>query len=83
MPQFDVYPNPVEELRLSHPYVLSIQSDLLKSPVGVITVALARRDAQKRSWQHSQPLAIDFIPLDQFLLDTVKAAAVRTITPHE
>jgi hypothetical protein len=47
MAQFDVYPNPVEELRDSHPYVVGIQSDLLRRPVGVITVALARLDAQR------------------------------------
>ncbi len=42
MAQFDVYPNPVEELRDSHPFVLCIQSSLLQRPVAVITVALAR-----------------------------------------
>lgn len=47
MAQFDVYPNPVEELRDSHPYVVGIQSNLLKHPVAVITIALARLDAQK------------------------------------
>lgn len=55
MPQFDVYPNPVEELRLSHPYVLSIQSNLLKNPVGVITVALARHDVQKEAGNTLNP----------------------------
>lgn len=49
MAQFDVYPNPVEELRDSHPYVVGIQSSLLKRPIAVITVALARPDA------HSEP----------------------------
>jgi toxin CcdB len=47
MAQFDVYPNPVEELRASHPYVVWIQSNFLKRPVGVITVALARPDTQR------------------------------------
>lgn len=42
MAQFDVYPNPVEELRDSHPYVLAIQSTFLKRPVAIITIALAR-----------------------------------------
>ena len=47
MAQFDVYPNPVEELRDSHPFVVGIQSSLLKRPVSVITIALGRLDAQK------------------------------------
>ena len=47
MAQFDVYPNPVEEVRDSHPFVVSIQSSLLKRPVSVITVALGRLDAQR------------------------------------
>lgn len=42
MAQFDVYPNPVEELRGSHPYVLAIQSNFLTRPVAIIAVALAR-----------------------------------------
>ena len=45
MAQFDVYLNPVEELRDSHPYVVGIQSNLLKRPVAIITVALAKPDA--------------------------------------
>ena len=46
MAQFDVYPNPVEELRDSHPYVVAVQSNFLKRPVAVITIALARLEAQ-------------------------------------
>jgi len=42
MAKFDVYPNPVEELRDSHPYILAIQSAFLKRPAAVITIALAR-----------------------------------------
>ena len=45
MAQFDVYPNPVEALRDSHPFVLCIQSNFLKRPAAVITVALARPGA--------------------------------------
>ncbi len=45
MAQFDAYPNPVKELRDSHPYVLSIQSAFLQRPVAVITIALARPTA--------------------------------------
>lgn len=47
MAQFDVYPNPVEELRDTHPYVLAIQSNFLNRPIAVITVALARAQAQR------------------------------------
>ena len=42
MAQFDVYPNPVEDLLPSHPYVVQIQSGFLKRPVAVIAVPLAR-----------------------------------------
>ncbi len=42
MAQFDVYPNPVEEMRDSHPYVVQIQSAFLKRPIGIITIPLAR-----------------------------------------
>ena len=42
MAQFDVYPNPVEDLRPSHPYVVQIQSGFLKRPVAVIAVPLGR-----------------------------------------
>jgi hypothetical protein len=44
MAQFDVYPNPITDLRTSHPYVLMIQSNLLKRPLAVIAVPLARLD---------------------------------------
>ena len=42
MAQFDVYPQPVEEMRPSHPYVIQIQSGFLQRAVSVITVPLAR-----------------------------------------
>ena len=42
MAQFDVFPNPVEEMRASHPYVLEIQSNFLKRPIALIGVPLAR-----------------------------------------
>ena len=42
MAQFDVYPNPLEDMRDSHPYVVQIQSGFLKHPIAVIAVPLAR-----------------------------------------
>ena len=42
MAQFDVYPNPLEDLRDSHPYVMEIQGKLLKRPVALIVIPLAR-----------------------------------------
>jgi len=48
MAQFDAYPNPVEELRDSHPYVLAIQSTFLKRPIAIITIALARSAAASK-----------------------------------
>jgi hypothetical protein len=45
MAQFDVYPNPLEALRASHPYLLEVQSNFLKHPVAVIAIPLARVEA--------------------------------------
>ncbi len=42
MAQFDVYPNPLEDIRDSHPYVLEIQSNFLKRPIALIAIPLAR-----------------------------------------
>ena len=42
MAQFDVFANPIRDLRASHPYVMEVQSNLLKRPVALIGVALAR-----------------------------------------
>lgn len=42
MAQFDVYPNPIEALRASHPFVLEVQSSFLKRPIAIIAVPLAR-----------------------------------------
>jgi len=45
MAQFDVYPNPLEELRDIQPYVLQIQSDFVRSAEARITIPLARIQA--------------------------------------
>lgn len=42
MAQFDVFPNPMEELRASHPFVVEIQSNFLRRPVALIAIPLAR-----------------------------------------
>jgi hypothetical protein len=42
MAQFDVFPNPIKDLRASHPYVMEVQSDFLKRPIALIGIALAR-----------------------------------------
>ena len=49
MAQFDVYPNPLEELRATHPYVVQVQSHFLKRPVAVMAVPLAPLDTQKHA----------------------------------
>jgi len=41
MAQFDVYAQPLDELRSTHPYVVQVQSDFLKRPIAVMAVALA------------------------------------------
>lgn len=40
MPQFDVYPNPVEEWRSQSPYVVDIQSDHVRGVRNRLTVPL-------------------------------------------
>lgn len=42
MAQFDVFPNPIESLRETHPWVVEVQSNLLKRPVALIGIPLAR-----------------------------------------
>ena len=42
MAQFDVYPNPVEELRDEQPYVMQLQSNFVQSPIARIAIPLAR-----------------------------------------
>lgn len=56
MAQFDVYPNPVEELRPSHPYVLQIQSGFLKNAVAVIVIPLARLVPDTSSVERLNPV---------------------------
>ena len=42
MAQFAVFPNPLEALRATHPWVVEVQSRLLKHPVALIGIPLAR-----------------------------------------
>ena len=42
MAQFDVYPNPIEDMRDAYPYVVQVQSGFLKRPIAIIAVPLAR-----------------------------------------
>jgi toxin CcdB len=49
MAQFDVYLNPLEDLRQSHPFVIEIQSNLLKRPVALIVIPLARLAAGSKA----------------------------------
>lgn len=42
MAQFDVYTNPVEAMRDSHPYVVEIQSSFLQRPIALIGIPVAR-----------------------------------------
>jgi len=49
MAQFDVYLNPLEDLRDSHPFVIEIQSKLLKRPVALIVIPLARLAAGSKA----------------------------------
>ena len=42
MAQFDVYRNPVDELRDEQPYVVQMQSNFINSPVARICVPIAR-----------------------------------------
>lgn len=42
MAQFDVYRNPVEEMREEQPYVMQLQSNFVHSPIARIAIPLAR-----------------------------------------
>ena len=78
MAQFDVYPNPVEELRDSHPYVVSIQSSFLKRPVGVITIALAHPDSQSEPANRLNPWLN--VAGESFVLETL---AITSFEPSD
>ena len=41
MAQFDVFPNPIRDLRASHPYVVEVQSNFLQRPIASIGIPLA------------------------------------------
>lgn len=45
MAQFDVYPNPLEDMRDTHPYVVQVQSHFLQRPAAVMVVPLAVLDS--------------------------------------
>ncbi len=80
MAQFDVYPNPVEDLRQSHPYVVAIQSNLLKRPTAVITIALARLDAQKAAASTLNPwltVANETFALETLAMTSFEPADLR------
>jgi hypothetical protein len=78
MAQFDVYPNPVEELRDSHPYVVGIQSSFLKRPIAVITMALAHTDAQKEPANRLNPRVN--VAGETFVLETL---AITSFEPSD
>ena len=80
MAQFDVYPNPVEELRDSHPFVVGIQSSLLKRPVSVITVALGRLDAQRAPSNALNPwltVADEILVLETLIITSFEPSDLR------
>ena len=45
MAQFDVYRNPIDELRDAQPYVMQLQSGHLRGPVACLTIPLVRAQA--------------------------------------
>lgn len=70
MAQFDVYPHPIEELRGTHPYVLQIQSDFIRSADARVTIPLAQPQADIPPMTRLNPeLSISGEP---FLLDTLQ-----------
>lgn len=46
MPQFDVYPHPVEEWRSQSPYVVDIQSDFVRGVRNRLTIPLTHIDVE-------------------------------------
>lgn len=58
MVQFDVYPNPVESLRETHPWVVEIQSNLLKRPVALIGIPLAYLEHSTTGVDHARRFCV-------------------------
>ena len=80
MAQFDVYPNPVEELRDEQPYVMQLQSNFVHSPIARIAIPLARIQASTPPMSKVNPrieIAGESLVLDTLFISSFDPAELR------
>ncbi len=80
MAQFDVYPHPVEELRDDQPYVMELQSSLVRSPMARITIPLARLGSDTPPMSRLNPrvdVAGETLVLDTLFISSFDPADLR------
>jgi hypothetical protein len=72
MPQFDIYPHPVEEWRSQSPYVVDIQSDHVRSVRNRLTIPLTHIGIESPGPRLSPIVQVAGVPL---FIDTLGVAA--------
>jgi len=72
MPQFDVYPHPVEEWRSQSPYVVDIQSDLVRGVRNRLTIPLTHADVESPGQRLAPTVEVEGVTL---FIDTLGIAA--------
>ena len=72
MPQFDVYPHPVEEWRSQSPYVIDIQSNLVRGVRNRLTIAFTHIDVESPGLRLAPVVCIANVSL---FIDTLGIAA--------
>lgn len=80
MAQFDVYRNPVDELREGQPYVMQLQSSFINSPIARIAIPLARIKAGDRPMSKLNPeieVAGELLVLDTLFITSFEPADLR------
>jgi toxin CcdB len=80
MAQFDVYPHPVEDMRDVQPYVVDIQSQLIRSPIACITIPLARLAADTLPMSRLNPriqIGDEILVLDTLFISSFDSGELR------
>ncbi len=80
MAQFDVFPHPVEAMRDDHPYVLVIQSSLIRSPDAYITIPLTRLAVDTPPMSRLNPrvqVGDEILVLDTLLISSFDPGELR------
>jgi toxin CcdB len=78
--QFDVYPNPIEELRDEQPYVIQLQSNFVQSPIARIAIPLARMQSGTLPMSRVNPrieVAGESLVLDTLFITSFDPAELR------